>query len=79
MLRRELFTPLPLYSQSAFLNAERLLAGRRKGAVIVEEPITHRPRRGGVARGAKPRRVAEAVRDLVLTRARWFRFDQYYG
>lgn len=79
MLRRDLFQPLPLYSQSAFLNAERLLAGRRRGAVIVEVPIAHRSRRGGVGRGAKPRRVAEAVRDLALTRARWFRFDRYYG
>jgi len=79
LLRRELFHPLPLYSQSAFLNAERLLAGRRRGAVIVEVPIEHRSRRGGVARGAKPRRVVEAARDLALTRARWFRFDRYYG
>lgn len=78
LLRRELFQPLELYSHSAFINAERLLAGRRKGARIVEVPTEHRRRRAGVGGGAKPRRVVEAVRDLLRTRARWFRFDRYY-
>jgi dolichol-phosphate mannosyltransferase len=79
LLRRALFQPIPVFSRSAFVNAERLLAGRRRGAVIVEVPIEHRPRRGGVARGARPRKVVEAVRDLVGTRLRFTRFGRFYG
>ena len=78
LLRRSLFQPLALYSQSAFLNAERLLAGRREGARIIEVATVHRPRLAGTGGGARPRRVAEAMRDLLLTRARWFRFARYY-
>ena len=78
LVRRELFQGLPLYSESAFLNAERLLVGRKRGARIVEVPTVHRNRRAGVGGGAKPRKVARAVRDLLKTRARWFRFDRYY-
>jgi glycosyltransferase involved in cell wall biosynthesis len=79
MLRRALFQPLRLYSRSAFLNAERLLVGRRRGAVIVEVPIQHRSRLAGVGRGSRPGKVAAAVGDLARTRARWFRFGRFYG
>jgi len=79
LLRRALFQPIPLHSRSAFLNAERLLAGRRRGARILQVPIEHRPRLAGVGGGARPRKVAQAVRDLALTRLRWFRFGHYYG
>ncbi|HUH03986.1 MAG TPA: glycosyltransferase family 2 protein [Kofleriaceae bacterium] len=79
LLRRALFQPIELHSRSAFLNAERLLAGRRRGARIVQVPTVHRPRLAGRGGGAKPRRVAEAIRDLLATRLRWFRFDHYYG
>lgn len=79
LLRRELFQPIELYSQSAFLNAERLLVGRRRGARIVQVPTRHRPRLSGRGGGARPRKVAHAVGDLLRTRARWLRFDRYYG
>jgi glycosyltransferase involved in cell wall biosynthesis len=78
LLRRRTFQPLPQYSQSAFINAERLLAGRRRGAVILQVPTVHRPRLAGRGGGARPRRVVEALRDLLYTRARWFRFARYY-
>ena len=79
LLRRSVFAHIPLHSHSAFLNAERLLAGRRQGARILQVPTVHRPRLAGVGGGAKPRKVAEAIRDLALTRLRWFRFDRFYG
>ena len=78
LLRRSLFQPIALHSQSAFVNAERLLVGRRRGARILQVPTVHRPRLAGVGGGSRPRKVVEAVRDLMLTRARWFRFDHYY-
>jgi glycosyltransferase involved in cell wall biosynthesis len=79
MLRRALFQPIRLYSRSAFLNAERLLVGRRNGAVIVEVPIRHRSRLAGVGKGSRPGKVAAAVKDLARTQARWFRFGRFYG
>jgi glycosyltransferase involved in cell wall biosynthesis len=79
LLRRSLFQPIALYSGSAFLNAERLLAGRRRGARIVEVPTVHRPRLAGTGGGARPRKVAAAFADLARTRVRWIRFERYYG
>jgi glycosyltransferase involved in cell wall biosynthesis len=79
LLRRELFQPIRLYSTSAFLNAERLLVGRRRGAVIVEVPIEHRKRLAGIGGGSRPRKVAQAIGDLVRTRARFLRFGRFYG
>jgi len=73
MLRRARFQTIPVYSQSAFLNAERLLVGCRRGAKIVEVPIFHRKRIAGVGSGSRPRKVAEAIRDLLATRVRWLR------
>lgn len=79
LLRRELYAPLSLYSQSAFLNAERLLVGRRKGARMLQVPVEHRPRLAGTGGGARLGRVVAAFRDLFLTRLRWFRFVRWYG
>jgi glycosyltransferase involved in cell wall biosynthesis len=78
LLRRDLFQPIPLYSRSAFVNAERLLVGRRRGAVIVEVPIAHRKRLAGVGGGSRPRKVVEAFRDLLRTRARFARYGRFY-
>lgn len=79
LLRRSTFGGLRLYSQSAFLNAERLLVGVREGAELTEVPVAHRPRIAGRGGGAKLRKVAAALRDLLLTRWRWSRYESYYG
>lgn len=79
LLRRALFEPLTLYSNSAFLNAERLLVARRKGASIKEVPVEHRERFAGRGGGAKLGAIREALADLVGTRLRWFRFESYYS
>lgn len=78
LLRRRRFSRLKLYSQSAFLNAERLLVGQRLGARLLEVPVLHRRRLSGRGRGARPAAVLAAVRDLLLTRLRWFRFEHFY-
>lgn len=78
MLRRSFFQPIRLYSHSAFINAERLLVGRRQGAKIIQVPTNHRPRLSGQGGGAKVVRVLAAMGDLYRTRLRWFRFDAYY-
>ncbi len=79
LLRRTVFAPIPLYSQSAFINAERLLAARRLGARFIELPVEHRPRIAGRGRGARPGKVVAAFGDLIKTRIRWFRFAKFYG
>lgn len=79
LLRRSAFQSLPLYSHSAFLNAERLLVGRKRGARILQVPTAHRRRLAGRGGGARPRRVARALADLWRTRARWFDFERFYG
>ena len=78
LLRRSVFQPIPLYCQSAFLNAERILAGARRGAVIVETLVDHHPRTSGRGRGSRPSKVLAATLDLAATRLRWFRFRRYY-
>ena len=65
--------------RSAFLNAERLLVGRRNGARIKELPVRHYPRLSGKGGGSRLGKVAQAVADLFRTRLRWFRFQRYYG
>jgi len=79
LLRRAHFAPLRLYSRSAFLNAERLLVGARRGARLEEVPVEHRHRLTGRGRGSRPAAVLAAVCDLILTRLRWFRFERYYA
>ena len=79
LLRRSAFGPIELFSNSAFLNTERLLVGRRKGFRIGETPVEHFPRMSGVGGGSKPRKVLEAFVDLIGVRLRWFRFNAYYG
>ena len=79
LMRRSVFSQIPVYSNSAFADAEQLVAARRKGARFEEVPSEHLPRASGTGSGARLTNVAKAFRDLTLTRLRWFRFDHYYG
>ncbi|MGA7615493.1 MAG: glycosyltransferase family 2 protein [Thermoanaerobaculia bacterium] len=79
LLKRSTFGALRLYSRSAFLNAERLLVGKRRGAHYLQVPVKHLRRKGGRGRGATPRRVLASLADLFRTRWRWFRFQTFYG
>jgi len=78
LLRRSVYGPIKLYSQSAFVNAERLLVGRRLGARVVQVPVEHRPRLAGRGRGAGPGKVLASIVELLRTRGRWFFFRHYY-
>ncbi len=57
-------------STSAFLNAELLLTAAAGGARIGFAAIEQRPRRGGVATGARLSRVVDATLDLLRFRLR---------
>lgn len=79
LLRKSTFGGVPLYSRSAFLNAERLLVGERRGARYRQVPVAHRKRFAGKGKGARTRPVVRSILDLVKTRWRWFRFERYYA
>lgn len=79
LLRRSAYAPIRLYCRSAFINAERLLVGRRRGARFAELPVTHRKRLAGKGAGSRPAKVLAAFRELVTTRCRWLFFAHYYG
>jgi glycosyltransferase involved in cell wall biosynthesis len=64
LFRRDVLQ-LPYLSRGPFREAERIIRARRRGYRIGAIPIEHLPRRGGVAAGARPGLVAEAVIDLV--------------
>lgn len=78
ILRRSLYKDIPLYSKSAFINAERLVVGYRLGANHTHLTVKHSPRTSGKARGAKFKNVLASFVDLFKTRIRWFGFDRYY-
>lgn len=53
-------------STTNFMEAEILITLHRRGAVIREVPIEHRPRIAGRARGVTPASAARAIIDLLL-------------
>lgn len=72
--RTQYLRGVELVSESAFMNAELLVDAARRGARIGFVDVEQQPRLGGKAKGAAPRRVLEASRDLVrvsLRRASW--------
>ena len=70
LVRRSLLERFELRSRSAFIDAELLLKLRRAGARIKEVPVSHLPRRFGIASGAKPRVVLDTIRELWEFRTR---------
>lgn len=55
---------LPVHSRSNFFEAEMLIALCRRGAVVREVEIPHRPRIAGRAKGVTPVAAAQAVADV---------------
>ena len=57
---------LRIRSESNFFEAEMLIALCRRGDVVREVDIEHRPRIAGRAKGVTPRAAAHAFADLCL-------------
>ncbi len=72
------YAPIPLYSDSAFISAERLLVANRRHVRYAELETAHLPRMGGRSRGGQWRWVVASFRDLLFTRLRWFCFNHFY-
>lgn len=65
---RRVLDAVDLESVGAMVNTELMVKLGRKGASVVEIGVTHRPRSAGEARGANPRVIATALRELVRLR-----------
>ena len=76
LFRRDVFARVPLErvrSNGAFFSPELLITLRHNGIRVRQVPVRHLPRTAGQAKGAEPRVIARAIRDLVRLRVRlWF-------
>jgi glycosyltransferase involved in cell wall biosynthesis len=64
LMRRSLVQSIELQATGAFVSAELLARAARRGARIVEVPVTHRPRRFGEQTGSRPRVLIRAFYEL---------------
>jgi glycosyltransferase involved in cell wall biosynthesis len=72
---RRVLKEIDIESVGAMVNTELMVKLGRSGASVVEVGVTHRPRRAGRARGADPRVVLTALRELRRMRKRLAALD----
>jgi glycosyltransferase involved in cell wall biosynthesis len=72
---RRVLNEIDIESVGAMVNTELMVKLGRSGASVVEVGVTHRPRRAGKARGADPRVVLMALRELRRMRRRLAALD----
>jgi glycosyltransferase involved in cell wall biosynthesis len=70
LFRRQVIDTIHVTSGGAMFSAEFLVRARRAGFTLVEEPVSHYPRRAGSQTGANPRVVLRAFRELFRMRTR---------
>jgi glycosyltransferase involved in cell wall biosynthesis len=70
LFRRSALLDLDLESVGAMVNTELMVKLGRSGRSVVEVGVTHYKRRSGKARGASPRVVIRAIRELRRIRHR---------
>jgi glycosyltransferase involved in cell wall biosynthesis len=73
LFRREMFQRVPLtrvQSNGAFFSPELLITLRRAGVRVRQVGVRHFPRTAHEPKGASPRVIARAIRDLLRLRAR---------
>ena len=80
LFRRHVFSRVPLdrvRSNGAFFSPELLITLRREGVPIGQVGVRHFPRTEGEPKGASPRVILRAIRDLLRLRARlWLRAER---
>ncbi|HUG55689.1 MAG TPA: glycosyltransferase family 2 protein [Candidatus Limnocylindrales bacterium] len=82
LFRTEVFTRVPLElvrSNGAFFSPELLIVLRARGARVRQVGVPHYPRTLGEEKGATPRVVLRAIRDLLLLRWRLSRTQPKSG
>jgi glycosyltransferase involved in cell wall biosynthesis len=65
---RRVLGEVDIESVGAMVNTELMVKLGRRGASVVEIGVTHRPRSAGEARGANPRVILTALREVVRMR-----------
>lgn len=70
LFRRTVLEAIEVKSRGAMFSAEFLVKAKRAGFKIVEEPVSHYPRRAGSQTGARLRVIARAFRELFKMRWR---------
>jgi len=75
LFRREVFAGVHLESVGAMVNTELMVKIGRSGFSIVELPVTHLPRTAGTARGAHPKVILRALRELFTMHSRLSALD----
>ena len=75
LFRRSVLEQLDIESVGAMVNTELMVKLGRAGASVVEVGVTHRPRRAGEARGANPKVIATAFREVLRMRRRLMQLD----
>lgn len=69
LFKRRVLETIRVTSGGAMFSAEFLVRAKRAGFRIVEEPVSHYPRKVGSASGARPAVILRAFRELF--RMRW--------
>jgi glycosyltransferase involved in cell wall biosynthesis len=64
LYRREPLAAVEIESRGAMIDTEIMVKLARRGSTIVEVGVTHLPRTAGTARGAKPRVILRALREV---------------
>ncbi len=72
---RQVLNEIDIESVGAMVNTELMVKLGRRGRSVVEVGVTHRPRRAGEARGASPRVIATAFREVLAMRRRLAALD----
>lgn len=72
VFRRRILSQVNIVSDGAMIDTELLAGAQARGFKIVEEPLTHLPRRAGEATGANLRVIFKAFRDLMVF---WWRLS----
>jgi glycosyltransferase involved in cell wall biosynthesis len=72
---RRVLRDVDLESVGAMVNTELMVKLGRAGASVVEVGVHHRPRRAGQARGASPRVILTALREVQRMRKRLASLD----
>jgi hypothetical protein len=80
LFRREVFTGLPLTTDSPFLSAELLIKLKARGERIAQIGVNHYPRVAGTNTGASFRKILRTFRDIGKLRvALWTRRSKVLG
>jgi glycosyltransferase involved in cell wall biosynthesis len=72
---RRVLEEIDIESVGAMVNTELMVKLGRRGASVVEVGVHHRPRKAGEARGANPRVIATAFREVLTMRRRLAQLD----